>query len=79
MLDMPEILQQEEPNSSGGTLHAEPSLDISCASTYCWCYMCRGFGTVRYSTPQDAQNAAQIMNGAEIGQRTVTVRIDRFA
>lgn len=39
----------------------------------------RGFGTVRYSTPEDAQGAAQIMNGAEIGGRTVTVRIDRFA
>ena len=41
--------------------------------------MCRGFGTVRYSTPDDAQAATQIMNGAEIGGRTITVRIDRFA
>ncbi|CAK0738127.1 hypothetical protein CVIRNUC_000998 [Coccomyxa viridis] len=39
----------------------------------------RGFGTVRYSTPDDAQAATQIMNGAEIGGRTITVRIDRFA
>ena len=42
-------------------------------------WMCRGFGTVRYSTPDDAQAATQIMNGAEIGGRTITVRIDRFA
>ena len=41
--------------------------------------MCRGFGTVRYSSPDDAQAATQIMNGAEIGGRTITVRIDRFA
>ena len=39
----------------------------------------RGFGTVRYSTPEDAQGATEIMNGAEIGGRTITVRIDRFA
>ena len=42
-------------------------------------HACRGFGTVRYSTPDDAQAATQIMNGAEIGGRTITVRIDRFA
>ena len=42
-------------------------------------HACRGFGTVRYSSSEDAQGAAQIMNGAEIGGRTVTVRIDRFA
>ncbi|KAK9917072.1 hypothetical protein WJX75_000585 [Coccomyxa subellipsoidea] len=39
----------------------------------------RGFGIVRYSSPEDAQASAQIMNGAELGGRTVTVRIDRFA
>ena len=43
------------------------------------CDACRGFGTVRYSTPDDAQAATQIMNGAEVGGRTITVRIDRFA
>lgn len=44
-----------------------------------FCSGCRGFGIVRYSTPEDAQHSAQVMNGAELGGRTVTVRIDRFA
>lgn len=39
----------------------------------------RGFGTVRYSTPEDANEAVEVMNNREIGGRTVTVRIDRFA
>ena len=42
--------------------------------------MCnRGFGTVRYSTREEANAAADMMNNIEIGGRVVSVRIDRFA
>lgn len=40
---------------------------------------CRGFGTVSFPTPQNAQAAVERMNNADIGGRAVTVRIDRFA
>lgn len=40
---------------------------------------CRGFGTVRYASKEDADAAVEAMNNAQIGGRTVTVRIDRYA
>ena len=40
---------------------------------------CRGFGTVRYKNREEAMQAAEMMNNAEIGGRVVSVRIDRFA
>ncbi len=39
----------------------------------------RGFGTVRYASKEDAEAAVEAMNNAQIGGRTVTVRIDRYA
>ncbi|KAK9836303.1 hypothetical protein WJX81_003539 [Elliptochloris bilobata] len=39
----------------------------------------RGFGTVRYASKEDAEQAVEQMNNAQIGGRTVTVRIDRYA
>lgn len=39
----------------------------------------RGFGTVRFLTKEDAEAAAEKLNNTQIGGRTVTVRIDRFA
>ncbi|DBB02454.1 TPA: hypothetical protein ACH3X3_011450 [Trebouxia sp. C0006] len=39
----------------------------------------RGFGTVRFSTKEEADAAAEKLNNSQIGGRTVTVRIDRFA
>ncbi|KAL3130917.1 hypothetical protein ABBQ38_000244 [Trebouxia sp. C0009 RCD-2024] len=39
----------------------------------------RGFGTVRFSTKEEADAAADKLNNTQIGGRTVTVRIDRFA
>ena len=41
--------------------------------------LCRGFGTVRYASKEDADAAVEAMNNAQIGGRTVTVRIDRYA
>jgi hypothetical protein len=40
---------------------------------------CRGFGVVRFATPEQAEEAAEKMNNATIGGRVVSVRIDRFA
>jgi hypothetical protein len=34
---------------------------------------------VRYGSAEDANEAVEVMNNREIGGRTVTVRIDRFA
>ena len=45
----------------------------------CVPWLCRGFGTVRYSTREEALRAAEMMNNSEIGGRVVSVRIDRFA
>lgn len=39
----------------------------------------RGFGTVRFSTKEEADAAAEKLNNTQIEGRTVTVRIDRFA
>lgn len=39
----------------------------------------RGFGTVRFTTPQDAEAACQKLNNSQIEGRTISVRIDRFA
>jgi RNA recognition motif-containing protein len=39
----------------------------------------RGFGTVRYATKEEAESAAEKMNNTKIGNRTISVRIDRFA
>jgi RNA recognition motif-containing protein len=39
----------------------------------------RGFGTVRFLSPEAAKTAVEVMSGADIGGRAVTVRIDRFA
>lgn len=40
---------------------------------------CRGFGVVSFPTQQEALEAVDKTNGMDIGGRTVTVRIDRFA
>lgn len=39
----------------------------------------RGFGVVRFATPEQAEEAAEKMNNSTIGGRVVSVRIDRFA
>lgn len=39
----------------------------------------RGFGVVSFPTQQEAMEAVEKTNGVDIGGRTVTVRIDRFA
>jgi RNA recognition motif-containing protein len=39
----------------------------------------RGFGTVRFASPEEAAAAVEAMNHASLGGRTVTVRIDRYA
>ncbi|KAL6757803.1 putative nucleic acid binding protein [Haematococcus lacustris] len=39
----------------------------------------RGFGTVRFSTQEDAMAACAKMNNTQIDSRTISVRIDRFA
>lgn len=39
----------------------------------------RGFGTVRFATPEDAAGACAKMNNSQIEGRTISVRIDRFA
>jgi RNA recognition motif-containing protein len=39
---------------------------------------CRGFGTVRFETPEEAQAAVEAMNNTEIDGRVITVRIDRY-
>ena len=40
---------------------------------------CRGFGTVRFASPETANGAVDAMNNTEIGGRVVSVRIDSFA
>jgi hypothetical protein len=39
----------------------------------------RGFGTVRFTTAEDADAACQKLNNSEYEGRTITVRLDRFA
>ncbi|KAK9804700.1 hypothetical protein WJX72_000684 [[Myrmecia] bisecta] len=39
----------------------------------------RGFGTVKYATKEDALAAVDAMHNAVICDRTITVRIDKFA
>lgn len=39
----------------------------------------RGFGIVRFTTPDQAEQAVEKMNNSTIGGRIVSVRIDRFA
>lgn len=39
----------------------------------------RGFGTVLFATPEDAQNAVRIYHGYEYSGRTLKVHFDRFA
>ena len=41
--------------------------------------VCRGFGTVRFTTSEEADAACEKLNNTEIDGRAVTVRIDRFA
>ncbi|GAX75299.1 hypothetical protein CEUSTIGMA_g2744.t1 [Chlamydomonas eustigma] len=38
----------------------------------------RGFGTVRFTSPQDAEEACERMNNSLIEDRVISVRIDRF-
>ena len=40
---------------------------------------CRGFGTVRFTAPEDAMAAVEAVSGSQIGGRIISVRIDRFA
>ncbi len=40
---------------------------------------CRGFGTVRFSTMEDANAACEKLNNTDLEGRTITVRLDRFA
>ncbi|KAL9937123.1 hypothetical protein V8E36_004358, partial [Tilletia maclaganii] len=39
----------------------------------------RGFGTILFATPEDAQNAVRIYHGYEYSGRTLKVHFDRFA
>uniref|UniRef100_A0A383WMD7 RRM domain-containing protein n=1 Tax=Tetradesmus obliquus TaxID=3088 RepID=A0A383WMD7_TETOB len=39
----------------------------------------RGFGTVRFSSKEDADAACTKLNNTEYEGRTITVRLDRFA
>jgi len=39
----------------------------------------RGFGTVRFSSEQDATAAIEAINGIEMDGRKITVRLDRYA
>jgi len=39
----------------------------------------RGFGTVRFSSKEDADTACNKLNNTEYEGRTITVRLDRFA
>ncbi|GFR43311.1 hypothetical protein Agub_g4378 [Astrephomene gubernaculifera] len=39
----------------------------------------RGFGTVRFTTKEDAAQACEKMNNSQIDGRTISVRLDRFA
>jgi RNA recognition motif. (a.k.a. RRM, RBD, or RNP domain) len=41
--------------------------------------ICRGFGTVRFATKEDAAAACSKLNNADYEGRTITVRLDRFA
>ena len=57
-------------------------LSPSCTSlaySKIFCFLDRGFGTVRYKNREEALQAAEMMNNTEIGGRVVSVRIDRFA
>jgi hypothetical protein len=40
---------------------------------------CRGFGTVRFSSKEDADAACTKLNNSEYEGRVITVRLDRFA
>lgn len=40
---------------------------------------CRGFGTVRFSSKEDAEAACAKLNNTDYEGRTITVRLDRFA
>ena len=39
----------------------------------------RGFGTVRFSSEEDAAAAIDAINGIEMDGRKITVRLDRYA
>jgi RNA recognition motif-containing protein len=39
----------------------------------------RGFGTVRFATPREAEAACAKLNNTELEGRTITVRLDRYA
>lgn len=49
---------------------------ITCHLPMC---CCRGFGTVRFSSKEDADAACTKLNNTEYEGRTITVRLDRFA
>jgi hypothetical protein len=39
----------------------------------------RGFGTVRFTTREDAEAAIEKLNNSDFEGRTITVRLDRYA
>jgi len=39
----------------------------------------KGFGTVRFNTKEDAEDACAKLNNTEVDGRTITVRLDRYA
>jgi RNA recognition motif-containing protein len=39
----------------------------------------RGYGTVRYETPEEAEAAIEQFNGSELEGRTLSVRLDKWA
>jgi RNA recognition motif-containing protein len=39
----------------------------------------RGYGTVRYSTPEEAAAAIEQFNGTDLEGRTLSVRLDKYA
>ena len=40
---------------------------------------CRGFGTVRFTSREDAEAAIEKLNNSDFEGRTVTERLDRYA
>ena len=39
----------------------------------------RGYGTVRYATPEEATAAIEQFNGSDLEGRTLSVRLDKYA
>ena len=60
-------------------MHCGCRYPVPCPLRMLFLLRCRGFGVVSFPTQADADAAVERTNGMEVGGRTVTVRIDRFA